>query len=92
MPASRSVKQGEHEVKAGDLVTIKGSAGTDKDGTFAWRADIQVGTLGKIATVEDIAKLMLGAQQKKGGWGVGLDAGGDAGGGWNVGVTFSWSW
>lgn len=57
-----SDKKVKAEVKAGDLVTIKGSAGTDKDGAFAWRADIQVGTLGKIATVEDIAKLMLGAQ------------------------------
>ncbi len=128
-------KQVKAEVKAGDLVTVKGSAGTDKDGVFAWRADIQVGTLGKIATVEDLAKLMIGAQdtfgkaagdlskglsvdkakehggavkeavtkvvaaaeksakqQKKGGWGAGLSAGGDERGGWTVGITFSWSW
>ena len=128
-------KKVKAEVKAGDLVTVKGSAGTDKDGVFAWRADIQVGTLGKIATVEDIAKLMIGAQdtfgkaagdlskgltvekakehggavkeavtkvvdaaeksakqQKKGGWGVGLSAGGDASGGWSAGITFTWSW
>jgi hypothetical protein len=55
-------KQVKAEVKAGDLLTVKGSAGTDKDGVFAWRADIQIGTLGKVATVEDIAKLMIGAQ------------------------------
>ena len=128
-------KKVKAEVKAGDLLTVKGSAGTDKDGVFAWRADIQVGTLGKIATVEDIAKLMIGAQdtfgkaagdlskgltvekakehggavkeavtkvvdaaeksakqQKKGGWGVGLSAGGDASGGWSAGITFTWSW
>ena len=36
-------KKVKAEVKAGDLVTVKGSAGTDKDGVFAWRADIQVG-------------------------------------------------
>lgn len=128
-------KKVKAEVKAGDLLTVKGSAGTDKDGAFAWRADIQIGTLGKIATVEDIAKLMVGAQdtfgkaagdlskglsvdkakehggavkdavkkvvdaaeksakqQKKGGWGVGLSAGGDASGGWSAGITFTWSW
>jgi hypothetical protein len=128
-------KKVKAEVKAGDLLTVKGSAGTDKDGVFAWRADIQIGTLGKIATVEDIAKLMVGAQdtfgkaagdlskglsvdkakehggavkeavtkvvdaaeksakqQKKGGWGVGLSAGGDASGGWTAGITFTWSW
>jgi hypothetical protein len=39
------------EVKAGDLLTVRGSAGTEKDGSFAWRADIQIGTLGKIITV-----------------------------------------
>ena len=55
-------KQVKAEIKAGDLLTVKGSAGTDKDGAFAWRADIQVGTLGKVATVADIAKLMVGAQ------------------------------
>jgi hypothetical protein len=31
--------------------TVKGSAGTEKDGSFACRADIQIGTLGKIITV-----------------------------------------
>jgi hypothetical protein len=50
------------EVKAGDLLTVRGSAGTEKDGSFAWRADIQIGTLGKIITVEEMAKLMIGAQ------------------------------
>ena len=55
-------KQVKAEVKAGDLVSVRGSAGTDKDGAFAWRADIQIGTLGKVATVADIAKLMVGAQ------------------------------
>ena len=59
-------KKVKAEVKAGDLVTVKGSAGTDKDGVFAWRADIQVGTLGKIATVEDLAKLMIGARTPSG--------------------------
>ena len=55
-------KQVKAEVKAGELVTVKGSAGTDKDGAFAWQADIQIGTLGKVATPQDIAKLMIGAQ------------------------------
>ncbi len=50
------------EVKAGDLLTVRGSAGTEKDGSFAWRADIQIGTLGKIITVEEMANLMIGAQ------------------------------
>jgi hypothetical protein len=50
------------EVKAGDLLTVRGSAGTEKDGSFAWRADIQIGTLGKIITIEEMAKLMIGAQ------------------------------
>ena len=50
------------EVKAGELLTVRGSAGTEKDGSFAWRADITVGTLGKIVTIEEIAKLMIGAQ------------------------------
>lgn len=55
-------KKVQGEVKAGDLLTVKGSAGTNKDGVFAWRADIQIGTLGKVATVEEIAKVMIGAQ------------------------------
>jgi hypothetical protein len=55
-------EQVKAEVKAGDLVTVRGSAGTDKTGAFAWKAEIQVGTLGKVATVEEIAKLMIGAQ------------------------------
>jgi hypothetical protein len=50
------------EVKAGELLTVRGSAGTEKDGSFAWRADIQIGTLGKIITIEEMAKLMIGAQ------------------------------
>ena len=36
-------KKVKAEVKAGELLTVKGSAGTDKDGVFAWRADIQIG-------------------------------------------------
>lgn len=55
-------KKVKAEVKAGELLTVRGSAGTEKDGSFAWRADITVGTLGKIVTVEEIAKLMVGAQ------------------------------
>jgi hypothetical protein len=49
------------DLKAGDLVTVKGSAkkaGED----WEWRADLQIGTLGKVITPEEIAKVMKGAQ------------------------------
>jgi len=51
------------EVKAGDLVTVKGSVGEEKDGSVAWKAEITIGTLGKVVTAEDVAKVMKGAEE-----------------------------
>ena len=51
------------EVKAGDFITVRGSAGTEKEGGFGWKAEIAIGTLGKIVTAEEVAKLMVGAQE-----------------------------
>ena len=51
------------EVKAGDLVTVKGSVGQEKDGSVSWKAEITIGTLGHIVTAEDVAKVMKGAEE-----------------------------
>jgi len=51
------------EVKAGDFVTVKGSVGEEKDGSVAWKAEITIGTLGKVVTAEDVAKVMKGAEE-----------------------------
>jgi hypothetical protein len=50
------------EVKAGDLVSVSGKVGRESDGTVSWKADITIGTLGKVVTPEEVAKVMKGAQ------------------------------
>jgi hypothetical protein len=51
------------EVKAGDLVTIKGSVTPEGEGKASWSAQITVGTLGgNVLGAEDIAKVMSAAQ------------------------------
>ncbi len=51
------------EVKAGDLVTVKGSVAREKDGSVGWKAEITIGTIGRLTTPEDVAKVMVGAQE-----------------------------
>jgi hypothetical protein len=51
------------EVKAGDLVTVKGSVAREKEGGIGWSAQITIGTIGRLTTPEDVAKVMLGAQE-----------------------------
>jgi hypothetical protein len=51
------------EARFGNFVHVKGIAGESKEGGFAWKAEIFVGTLGSIVTVDDLAKVMLGAQK-----------------------------
>ena len=51
------------EVKAGDLVSVKGSVVPEGDGKVSWSAQITIGTLGgNVISAEDIAKVM-GATQ-----------------------------
>src|SRR5215211_5200083 len=61
------IEVGDKGVKAeasfGKFVHVKGIAGEAKDGGFAWKAEIAVGTLGAVVTVDDLAKVMLGAQK-----------------------------
>jgi hypothetical protein len=51
------------EASFGKFLHVKGIAGEAKEGGFAWKAEISVGTLGGIVTVDDLAKVMLGAQK-----------------------------
>jgi hypothetical protein len=50
------------EVKAGDLVTIKGSVVPEGEGKVSWSAQITIGTLGNVITAEDVAKVMSATQ------------------------------
>ncbi|MDA0160893.1 hypothetical protein OM076_11505 [Solirubrobacter ginsenosidimutans] len=51
------------EVKAGDLVTVKGSVVPEGDGKASWSAQITIGTLGgNVIAAEDIAKVMSATQ------------------------------
>jgi hypothetical protein len=50
------------ELKAGDLLAIHGSVLKKDDSTWEWKADLQFGTLGKLITPAEIAKVMQGAQ------------------------------
>jgi hypothetical protein len=54
------------DLKAGDLVSIKGSV-ERKGEDWQWKADLQIGTLGKVLGAEDIARVMAGAQKSLGG-------------------------
>ncbi|MGH2945531.1 MAG: hypothetical protein ACRDPC_04600 [Solirubrobacteraceae bacterium] len=51
------------EVKAGELVTVKGSVAREADGGVGWKAEITIGTIGRLTTPEDVAKVMVGAQE-----------------------------
>jgi hypothetical protein len=51
------------EASFGKFVHVKGIAGEAKEGGYAWKAEISVGTLGGVVTVDDLAKVMLGAQK-----------------------------
>ena len=51
------------EVKAGELVTVKGSVTPEGDGKLSWSAQITIGTLGSVITPADVAKVMAGAQE-----------------------------
>lgn len=54
------------DLKAGDLVSVKGSV--EREGEyFKWKADVQIGTLGKVLGAEDIAKVLAGTQKTLGG-------------------------
>jgi hypothetical protein len=51
------------DVKAGDLVTVKGSLTPEGDGRVSWSAQISIGTLGgNVVTADDVAKVMSAAQ------------------------------
>lgn len=50
------------EVKAGELVTVKGGVVPEGDGKVSWSAQITIGTLGNVITAEDIAKVMSATQ------------------------------
>jgi hypothetical protein len=49
------------EVKVGDLVTVSAGLDSKADGV-AWKADIAIGTIGKLIMPEDVAKVFKGAQ------------------------------
>jgi hypothetical protein len=51
------------ELTAGDFVTVKGSVKPEGDGRMSWSAEITIGTLGNVITAQDVAKVMLGAQE-----------------------------
>ena len=53
------------DLKAGDLVTVKGSVSRSGE-DWEWKADLQIGTLGKVITPDEIAKVMKGAQDTLG--------------------------
>src|SRR4051812_13667148 len=51
------------EVKAGDLITVKGGVVPEGDGKVSWNAQITIGTLGGgVIGADDIAKVMGAAQ------------------------------
>jgi hypothetical protein len=51
------------EVKAGDLITVKGGVVPEGDGKVSWNAQITIGNLGgNVIGAEDIAKVMGAAQ------------------------------
>jgi hypothetical protein len=49
------------ELKVGDLVTVSAGLDSKPDGV-AWKADIAIGTIGKLIMPEDVAKVFKGAQ------------------------------
>jgi hypothetical protein len=59
---SFSQKSIKAEVKVGDLVTVSGGLDAKPDGEVGWKADIAIGTIGKLIMPEDVAKVFKGAQ------------------------------
>src|SRR5829696_6878122 len=49
-------------LKLGDLLTIEGGLNPKADGSVDWRAEISIGTIGKLIMPEDVAKVFKGAQ------------------------------
>ena len=49
-------------LKLGDLLTIEGGLNPKADGSVDWRAEISVGTIGKLIMPADVAKVFKGAQ------------------------------
>lgn len=50
------------EVKAGELLTVNGSITREAENVMAWKAEISVGTIGKLIMPEDVAKVFKGTQ------------------------------
>jgi hypothetical protein len=50
-------------LKLGELVTIDGGLNPKADGSVDWRAEISVGTIGKLIMPEDVAKVFSKAQK-----------------------------
>jgi hypothetical protein len=50
------------EVKGGDLLTVNGSLTREADGVVAWRAEVSIGTIGKLIMPEDVAKVFKSAE------------------------------
>jgi hypothetical protein len=50
------------EVKAGELMTVNGSITREADNVMAWKAEVSIGTIGKLVMPEDVAKVFKGAQ------------------------------
>ncbi len=50
------------QVKAGELVTIDTAITREADNVMAWKAEVSIGTIGKLLMPEDVAKVMTKAQ------------------------------
>jgi hypothetical protein len=50
------------EVKAGELLTVNGSLTREADNVIAWKAEVSIGTIGKLIMPEDVAKVLKGTQ------------------------------
>jgi hypothetical protein len=50
------------EVKAGELLTVNGSITREADNVMAWKAEVSIGTIGKLIMPEDVAKVLKGTQ------------------------------
>jgi hypothetical protein len=50
------------EVKAGDLLTVNGSITREAENVMAWKAEVSIGTIGKLIMPEDVAKVLKGTQ------------------------------
>jgi hypothetical protein len=50
------------EVKAGELLTVNGSITREAENVIAWKAEVSIGTIGKLIMPEDVAKVLKGTQ------------------------------